>query len=262
MNKYFYLWFLSIILIVFPIYAQEPNKLRSIIEIERDRLEISINSEIALILEMAESSIIKRYLSNPNDIITEELAMEEIEAYKRNSQSQSVFWVSDIDKIFYFDNRYNYYTIDLNNPIDYWYIMTLYETDVYNYNINYNPELNVMNLWINIPVFNSYRQPIGIIGTGIDLSYYINNIYINYLGDAEIYLFNSFGEITGARDSNHIINRINIMRILGDIKENFLSITGNLSKYEIFFLNTSNANVAIGRILTLDWYIIAIKENK
>jgi methyl-accepting chemotaxis protein len=260
MNKYFYLWSSLIIVTVFPIYAQEHNNLKYIIEIERNRLEESINSEINVILDIAESLIINRYLSNPSDITIKELAMEEIASSQRNLQSQFIFWVSDIDKMFYYD-RDNYYIIDPEDPYNYWYYMTLYETDVYNSIINYNPILDQMYLWINVPVFSANRQPIGIIGTSIDLSYLINNIYTNYLGDEEIYLFNSYGEITGARNMALIRNRVNIIRVLGQTGENILSIARDLNDYEICYLNITNSNVAIGKILTIDWYIIAIKED-
>ena len=33
------------------------------------------------------------------------------------------------------------YTLDPTDPNEYWYNMTMYETDVYNFNINYNPQL-------------------------------------------------------------------------------------------------------------------------
>lgn len=149
--------------------------------------------------------------------------MKEIESCKRNLQSQRIFWISDIDKKFYFD-RYDHYILNPNDPDGYWYNMTLYETEVYNYNINYDSNLDAMDFWINVPVFSADRQPIGILITSINLSYYINNIYNNYTGDGEIFFINSNGEITGARNSKLIKNKINIMRVLLNTIENILSV--------------------------------------
>ena len=151
------------------IRANKGNELSQVVEIERIKLETSVNNEIALILKMAGSPLIQGYFANPYDPELEKIAFEEIAAYRSAFADQSIFWVNDIDKIFYFDDN-EPFLFDSTNPDNYWYPMTLYKTRVYNFNINYNPDLNVTNLWINAPVFNSENSPIGIVGTGINLS--------------------------------------------------------------------------------------------
>lgn len=44
------------------------------------------------------------------------------------------------------------YVVDANDPDQYWFNMTMYETELYNFNINYNPDLKVTNLWVNVVV--------------------------------------------------------------------------------------------------------------
>lgn len=55
--------------------------------------------------------------------------------------------------------------------------MTLLETEVYNFNINYNPTLKQTNLWGNAVVSDDAGKPIGILGTGIPLTDMIQEMY-------------------------------------------------------------------------------------
>jgi len=56
-----------------------------------------------------------------------------------------VFWINNKDKIFYTDDK-TPYVVDPKSPDNYWYFMTLYATSSYNFNINYNPDLDVTKL--------------------------------------------------------------------------------------------------------------------
>ncbi|MDR2554606.1 MAG: cache domain-containing protein, partial [Fibromonadaceae bacterium] len=148
------------------IRTNKGNELTQILEIERIKLETSVNGEIAIALKMAGSPLIQRYFADPENYELKRIAFEEIAAYRRAFAANSIFWVNDKDRIFYSDDNKSYY-VDAKDPKNYWYLMTLNETEKYNFNINYNPDLNVTNLWINAPVFNNKHKPIGILGTGI-----------------------------------------------------------------------------------------------
>jgi methyl-accepting chemotaxis protein len=176
------------------------TELQQTVEIEKIKLEASVNSEIAIALKMADSPLIQSYFVRPNDADLEKIAFEEIAGYRRAFKANSVFWVNDIDHKFYSDDTPPY-QMDPQAPENYWYLMTLNETAKYNFNINYNPNLKVTNLWINAPVFAAGRRPVGILGTGINLSDFIDSVFKNYSGGGSLYLFSETGEITGAKDS-------------------------------------------------------------
>ncbi|MDR0314278.1 MAG: methyl-accepting chemotaxis protein, partial [Treponema sp.] len=151
------------------VHASSGAELAKAAEIERIKLEASVNAEIAIALKMADSPLIQSYFVNPGDPELESLAFAEIAGYRRAFSNNSVFWVNDLDKRFYSDDAYSY-TIDPADPNDYWYLMTLNQTEKYNFNINYNPQVGVTNLWINATVLDSRRNPIGILGTGVDIT--------------------------------------------------------------------------------------------
>jgi methyl-accepting chemotaxis protein len=236
------------------------NELSQSLEIERIRLEESVNAEIAIALKMADSPLIKRHFLNPGNVELKNLSFEEIEAYRSAFKSNTVFWASDSDKEFYFAED-NHYAIDTNDPDNYWYTMTLYETEKYNFNINYNAEIKKIMLFINAPVFDSARKPIGLVGTGIDLSEFVDNIYRNYSGGAQMYLFNTLNEITGAKNINLVTEKVTLDKELENLGEKILEIAKNLKPGEIqSFSGGKGEEVAVGSVAALEWYMVAISS--
>jgi methyl-accepting chemotaxis protein len=234
------------------------HELIKTLELERLRLEAFVNGQITIVLKMADSALIRQYFMYPNDPELSEMVFDEMKAYSRALSGTPVFWVNDKDKIFY-TTKHEPYIVDPENPENYWYNMTLYKTEVYNFNINYNPDLNVTNLWINAPV--SYEnKPLGMVGIGINLSNFLDAIYINYPRGAEFYFFNYAGEITGARNIDLVANKINIDQHLGELGKKILAYIGTLKENEVkYFDSWSEKTVAaLGSIPAINWYIIAV----
>jgi len=138
--------------------------------------------------------------------------------------------------------------------------MTMYETQTYNFNINYNPSLNITNVWINAPVFDSNQKVIGILGTGIYLSEFANTINERYSGPAELYFFNATGEITGARDIGLVANKVNLDVELGETGRDILSEVKRLKDGEIRYFETYDGKgvAAFCQIPALNWNAAAI----
>jgi signal transduction histidine kinase/CheY-like chemotaxis protein len=242
------------------ISANKGGELTQVMENEKLKLEMYLTCEISIALKMADSPLIKRYLASPDDPALKELALEEIAAYRRAFVSKSAFWVNDAEKRFYADENFSY-TLDPESPENYWYNMTLNEEKPYNFNINFNPEVNVTNLWINVPVFDDNRNPLGIVGTGIEISEFINMIYENYKGSADIYFFNANGEITGAKDVSIVSLKRSIYYVLRSINIDILSKALTLDPEEIMILDFSSGKAAIMALPLLDWYSVGILPN-
>ena len=234
------------------------HELEQALEIERIKLEASVNGEIALAMKMATSPLIIQHFTSPAEPALKRTAFDEIEGYRQAFGSKIVFWISDIDKEFYFAED-NHYTIDAEDPDNYWYKMTLYETERYNFNINYNDVAQTTNLWINAPVFNNRRVPIGLVGTGIVLTEFVDSIYNNYKGDAVLYLFNGEGEITGARDSRLVADKITMNAHLKGIGTEIFNIAAELKPGEFTHFETPEGVIAVGEVPALGWYIAAIQ---
>jgi methyl-accepting chemotaxis protein len=238
-------------------HANAGKELVKATEIERTKLEASVNGEIAIALKMSSSPLVKRHFINPGDSDLSRIAFDEIEGYRQAFGSKSVFWISDADKEFYYDEN-NHYTLNPNDPEKYWYNMTLYQTEKYNFNINYDPDMKKVMLWINAPVFNG-RTAIGLVGTGIDLSDFVNAIYRDYSGNATLYFFNNAGEITGAKGNISLITeKVTIDKHLNDTGAEILSTAKELQPGTFVTFNVPEGVVAVGGIPALEWYITAI----
>ncbi|MCL2721276.1 MAG: methyl-accepting chemotaxis protein [Treponema sp.] len=233
-------------------------ELAQALQIERIKLEASVNGEIALAMKMATSPLIIRHFNDPADQYLKRNAFDEIEGYRAAFASNIVFWASDVDKEFYFSED-SHYTLDVEDPDTYWYKMTLYETERYNFNINYNAEADQTNLWINAPVFGARRTPIGLVGSGIILTDFVESIYKSYTGSAALYLFNEEGEITGAKDSKLVADKVTMQNELGERGAEIFSKAVSLKTDEFINYEIPGGVIAIGRVPALGWYIAAIQ---
>jgi len=239
------------------IRTNKGNELSQMLETERIRLESSLNSEIAIVIKLSNSPLITRYLMNPDDPELERIALEEMASYRNTFSGNSIFWINDLDRIFYSDDN-EPYRVDADDPVNYWYNMTLFETEVYNFNINYNPDINEIKLWINAPVFDDARNPVGMVGTGIELNEFVDSIYMNIDERTELYFFNRNGKIFGARDVDLIINNANIATILYETDVNILTEIRYIDPEETRIFDVPNGIAAIGAIPLLDWYSFAV----
>ncbi|MCL2809790.1 MAG: ATP-binding protein [Treponema sp.] len=236
------------------IRTSKGEELARTLELKRIELETSVNSKVIVAIKMAESPLLIRYFTNPENADVKTMALEEIISY-HETLTGNIFWVNDKDKLFYFDDL-TPYIMDPSLPENYWYNMTLYDTEVYNFNINYNPDLNLTNLWINAPVFDSNGKVLGMVGSGIDLTEFITAIYEQNLGNTEMYFFNSFGEITGAMNMDLVINKEHIENKSGI--EDLLEYAKSLKPGETKIIDFTNGRAAIGTVPVLNWYSIAI----
>jgi signal transduction histidine kinase/DNA-binding response OmpR family regulator len=238
------------------IRTNKGRELVKLLEVERMKLETLVDREIAIVLNMASSPLIWSYFQNPSDERLRGLAMEEIGAFRR-ALTGSIFWISDTDKMFYFE-EIEPYRLNPDLPENYWYKMTMSGADQYNFNINYNPDLKVTNLWINAPVRNMNHRTAGMLGAGIDLTAFVNAVYKDYRGKAHFYFFNAAGEITGATDIGLVAAKKSIDEELGALGAEILVTAKNLDSGQVHTAPVKNGQMAVICVPKLGWYAVAI----
>jgi methyl-accepting chemotaxis protein len=214
-------------------YKSVAGRLAVTSESLRLRLAAVVNSEIALTRKMADSPVIQRHFMNPYDFRLKRDAFDELESYRRNFEDQSLFWVSDLDKLFYRSHKAPY-VLDPSLPENYWYDMTLYETETYNFNINHNPDLRETNLWINAPVFSDRGKPIGMLGTAVGIDEFLKSV--TKVDEAiSLFMFNRFSEITVARDESLVFDKISLPVHLGEAGEEIIRIAREMRDEDLKF---------------------------
>lgn len=104
------------------------QELEKLVATKKITLQTSVNGDISLALKWADSSITRAFFLDPTNSTLKQLAFDEFKGYRKAFSANSNFWTNDVDKIFYSNDEYSY-VVDPENPADYWYKMTLYETE-------------------------------------------------------------------------------------------------------------------------------------
>jgi methyl-accepting chemotaxis protein len=248
-------------------YDNAGRELMQTIEIERLKLEASINSEIAIARRMADSPLIQRHFLDPEDEDMKQITLEEIAGYRRAFAGNNVFWISDTDKKYYFNDEY-VYTINPSDESSWWYNSIMENPTPYIFNVNFDIGIKKTMLWINAPVFDNNQKPAGIVGTGINLSDFINAINHNYSGiEDKLYFFNSHGEIIKAKEVDLVEKKANITEVLGRTGDEILDRTKELEIGEIEYFKSKNkmqiiavTAIPVSSVPALNWHITAVRH--
>jgi signal transduction histidine kinase/FixJ family two-component response regulator/HPt (histidine-containing phosphotransfer) domain-containing protein len=236
------------------------SKLTATSENMRLHLATLVNGEIALAKKMSDSPIIQRHFMNPHNAQLKQLAYEEFESYRRNFEVKSLFWVNDIDKLFHISGQ-EPYLLDPSLEENYWYNMTLHKTATYNFNINYNPDLNDINIWINIPVFSNDSKPIGMVGTFIKIDDFISSV-LAIDNTISFLMFNKNSEITVAKDINLVLNKKLLFDSIGNAGTYILSVAEEMHDSDTHFFNSDNTMYCVSSVPLLDWYLVCSSSIK
>ena len=229
-------------------------------ETMRLRLAAAVDSELALLLKMADTPVIRQYFMNPSDQILKSQVDAEIAIYKEHFNNNIIYWVNDVDKIFY-TTRDAPYVINPDDPKDYWYNLTLYEAEKYVFNINYNPDLKQIYLWVNAPVFvrtETGKKPIGMIGTGINLTDFSNSIassYQEFDKNITTYIFNKYNEITSAVDYELVQNKVRLDEHLGETGKKLIAVAHDLFGGESRSFIYDKKIFLVNSIPAMRWYL-------
>ena len=229
---------------------QTAEKLEQLAGKKTLEFEGGLQSQIALVLQMTKSPAFRRYMEHPSDAAAAEYAKEEVAAYQDSFLAHSSFWVSDADLQFY-SNGERVYTLDPNDSAQYWYKMTLNGEDDYNFNINYNPDLQNTNLWINAVVRSENGKAIGVAGTGIPLDGFFDTVYADLDSRITMFMYNDALEITGTTDKSLLEAKVNVAEKLPELSQH--AIAGALRESVI---STRRGVYVTGEIATVGWHIV------
>ena len=231
------------------------QKLREDITQKGIMMEDYLQPEIALTKKLATSPTAIEFFENPSDDELRERAMTEFQSFRDAFASHIIFWANDKDREFYNAMEYSY-TINPDNPADYWYKMTLYDTDVYNFNINYNADLDMTCLWLNAVVRDKKMKPLGMSGTGIELDSFISKCYESLDDSITMYFFNETKEITGSKDKQALLDKLHIVLLVGGTVLWVLKLRGILILPDALSgLHPVVTGIAVGAILTVKYKI-------
>ena len=209
----------------------------------------SMNEQLTLVRQMVKTPSIVKHLIDPTDEEMKKEAFENFSAFQKSFLSKSIFWVSDSDYRFYNDMAYAY-NVNPKDPAEYWYNMTMFETEEYNFNINYNEALNMTMLWVNAVVRDEKGNPVGIAGTGVPIQYFVDSMYNGLSKNITMYLYNDKDEVTGALDSSIIKEKLSIFDVFPFLKKIDAKPT------EITFTKTKDGEYLLAPMTLVNWHMV------
>jgi len=184
----------------------------------RARVLHPLMRELALAQKLADSSALKAWARNESDPALRAAGLRELEDYRRFFSDGSFFFVVQRSGHYYFndrDGRYAdtqlRYTLDAKKPEDHWYFGTVESGAAYKLNVDFDEKLNVTKVWMNVVVRDG-DLPLGIVGTGIDLSEFLAET----VSSDQAGVVNMFVEESGAIQAHASVDLIDFRTISKD----------------------------------------------
>jgi signal transduction histidine kinase/CheY-like chemotaxis protein len=228
------------------------------------RLAETMNNELGYIIKLSNSYTVQDYFNDPYDETKRTRAFNEFESYRTSFLSEKdVFWINDTERLFYSTYGDPYY-LDPSLPENYWYNLTLYYTEYYNFNVNYNPDLKSTKLWINAPVFQKTTfgeatVPTGLLGAGVDLTEFSTALFSELDEDARVVIFNRNGEITVAENTDYVVDKVNIKNVFGETGKRIFDVSQTMSAAndDDYSFESDGVYYTVNYISSMDWFVCA-----
>ena len=181
--------------------------------LEKSKMMSSIQHDLSLSLQMADSPILRRWMLDENNPALRRYAGEELESYRRNLAGHSLFVAIGRSGHYYFDagktplpfDRLRY-TLSPANVNDAWYFRAMRTAGDFELNVDHDNHLNVTKVWFNVAIKDSEHRKIGLCGSGIDITDFIDDIVKSRDRGVETILFRQNGAITGDCNPQYVLH--------------------------------------------------------
>ncbi|MDR2580348.1 MAG: sensor domain-containing diguanylate cyclase [Fibromonadaceae bacterium] len=211
-------------------------------------------ADLAHLEVMSKSPIITAFMANPNDTSIHSYYWKELQSYKNLLQEhRKIFFVSNTDNRFYFDTNYAY-VVNAKDPGSYWYDSTLYRTPLYNFNIDFDKDLDTTLMWINFPVFHEGKS-VGVLGVGIDIDSFASEMEKTSGIARNFIIFNENKELLLYKSHDHIKNKSSVLSILPETLVDELLELLETKDYNLLF--KGDTAYIINRVPFMSSYLVA-----
>lgn len=237
-------------------------------------IETHMSREIGLSLKLASTPSIVNWMSDEDNLNKKIIALDEITSFIDLLHDHNIFIAIDSSKNIYYPEEVNQQipleakgTLSENITADKWYFNTLNSDKDYNINIDKDRFLESYRVWINVKVENA-NEPVGVIGTGLYLDYFITDNLSN-IDDHSSYTLiidnNGDVQIDGKQDlQNDTNSNSSIFEFTSDdtIKSNLSEfLNSNQTETVLKVQNKEYAYAAFSKILDTNWYVVTFYNN-
>jgi HAMP domain-containing protein len=253
------------------------------VDFNRTRIRSPLSRELGLALKLADSKVIRNWALNEADPELRESAMAELEDHRRFFSDQSFFFALRESGHYYYNDKDNHYlgaelryTLDPDSAEDQWFFRTLNNPRGYTLNVDFDEKLKVTKVWINVVVRVDDR-PVGVIGTGLDLSEFIAAVVTSEQAGVSSIIIEEGGAIQ-AHNNQQLIDfrtlskpeseRKTIFQLLDSaadvtrLQKSIARLKAGQQKAEILTLRINGTEylAGVGAVTDIGWYNITLLE--
>lgn len=186
---------------------------RDVTLLKQARITAPLMRDLALSLRMGDSAPIREWLQDEADPDKRARAFLEIEGYRAQFASRSVFVISALSRNYYFNSPHEAttdqprYTLDPDRkPGDRWFPSVINMPGAYDTNVSYDIELQVASVWMNV-LLRDGDQRLGLVGTGLELNQFLRDFTEDSQAGVTPIIVNDDATILAHPDRNRVANQ-------------------------------------------------------
>lgn len=188
---------------------------------DRHRGLQALLQEVSLAETLAGSQAIRDWSLKEDDPALRRRGIAELEHFRQSFADRSYFFVIDKSGNYYFNDAANAYAGDQlryavspQNPRDSWYFATRALGEGCHLNVDNDANLRVTKVWMNC-VIHEGRNVLGVVGTGIDLSAFIQEVVnVPQTGVTTMFVDRQ-GQVQAHRDEN-LVDLASLSKAMSD----------------------------------------------
>ena len=247
------------------------------IQYDKARTLLPLIQEVNLSKEFAELESLKAWAKHPEDLSLKKKAREDTENFRTRFSDKSYFIGLKGNNHYYYSDEESAsekglyrYTLDPLKTSDAWFYRLMAVGLDLHLNVNPDVELKVVKLWSDVLIRDG-DDVLGVVGTGLDLSTFLNKIvekqdiysaivFTNYEG--AIQLFQEENLIDYASITKNSADKKRIFQLLDDVesqiflKQSFEQARKNPSSVTTSFVNKDGVRqlASVVYIAEIDWF--------
>ena len=196
---------------------------------DKERVLQPLLREIVLSRQLSSSPLLIEWLEEPDNILAEYQGLMELERYRESFTDSNYFLGILRNGHYYYNNAENEFASDQmryklspSEPADRWFYDLIKQNRDLHINVNPDPHLGVTKLWVDVLLRNEAGEVLGVSGTGLNLSGFLNDfvdsgeegitsLFINHQGAIQLYRDQSMIDFASLSTSDDQQKRLDLI---------------------------------------------------
>ncbi len=196
---------------------------------DKERVLQPLLREIVLARQLSSSPVLIEWLEDPDNILAEYHGLMELERYRESFTDSNYFLGILRNGHYYYNNAENEfagdqmrYRLSASEPADRWFFDLIEQNRDLHINVNPDAHLGVTKLWVDVLLRNPSGEVLGVAGTGLNLSSFLNDIvdsgeegitslFVNHQGAIQLYRDQSMIDFASLTKSDNEQSRLSVM---------------------------------------------------